>query len=106
MLATTYCQGFGRLLKLLVPEGSCYGWPFYEALVILVTTLSVAFPCLEYYSMEVLAEHALALRHQHLWCLTTTSVTCGLVSVQLSTSMECTKSINGLWCILSCSAQQ
>ena len=45
-----------------------------EALVIVVTTLSVAFPCVEYYSM---AKHALALRHQHLWCLTITSVTCG-----------------------------
>ena len=44
----------------------------YEALVILVTTLSVAFPCIEYYSMEALAKHATAsaLRHQHLWCLT------------------------------------
>ena len=41
----------------LVPEGSCCGWPFNEA-----------FPCIEYYSMEALAEHALALRHQHLWC--------------------------------------
>ena len=40
----------------------------HEALVILVTTLSVAFPCIECYSMEALAEHALALRHQHLWC--------------------------------------
>ena len=32
-----------------MPEGSCCGWPFNEALVILhvVTTLSNAFPCLE-----------------------------------------------------------
>ena len=37
------------------------GWPFNEALVILVTTLSVAIPCIEYYSMEALAKHALAL---------------------------------------------
>ena len=29
------------------------------------------------YSVESLAKHALALRHQHLWCLTITSVTCG-----------------------------
>ena len=50
-----------------MPESSWDGWPFKEALVILVTTLSVAFPCIEYYSMEALAEHALALRHQHLW---------------------------------------
>ena len=42
-----------------------------EALVILVTTLHVS--CLEYYSMEALAEHALALRHQ----LDYSSVTCG-----------------------------
>ena len=65
-----------------MPKGSCCGWPFNEALVrILVTTLSVAFPCIEYYSME-----ALALRHQHLWCLTT--VTIASVTVQLSTSMR------------------
>ena len=51
-----------------MPEGSCNGWPFNEALVILVTTLSVAFPCIEYYLIEALAEHAQALRHQHLWC--------------------------------------
>ena len=31
---------------------------WHEALVILVTTLSVAFPCIEYYSVEALAEHA------------------------------------------------
>ena len=37
-------------------------------IVILATTLSVASPCIEYYSMEALAEYALALRHQHLWC--------------------------------------
>ena len=80
-----YCQGFGEIAQALVPEGSCCGWPFNEALVILVTTLSVAFPCIEYYSMEALAEHALALRHQHLWCLTT--VVLHVVSVQLSTSM-------------------
>ena len=42
------------------------GWPLNKALVILVTTLSVAFPCIECYSMEALAKHALALRHQHL----------------------------------------
>ena len=58
----------------------------HEALVILVTTLSVASPCIEYYSMEALAEHALALRQQHLWCLTT--VVLQVVSVQLSTSMQ------------------
>ena len=69
MLAT-YCQDFGEIAQALVPEGSCCGWPFNEALVILViTTLSVAFPCIDYYSVEALAEHALALRHQHLWCL-------------------------------------
>ena len=67
-------------------QGLCYGWPFNEALDILVTTLSVAFPCIEYYSMEALPEHALALRHQHLWCLTT--VVLHVVSVQLSTSMQ------------------
>ena len=76
MLAT-YCQGFGEVAQALVLEGSCCGRPFNEALVMLVTILSVAFPCIEYYSMEALAEHALALRHQHLWCLTITSVTCG-----------------------------
>ena len=70
MLAT-YCQGFGEVSQALVLEGSCCGWPFNKALVILVTTLSVAFPCIEYYSMEAVAKHALALRHQHLWCLTT-----------------------------------
>ena len=42
MLATYYCQGFGEVAQALVPEGSCCGWPFIEALVILVTTLSVA----------------------------------------------------------------
>ena len=41
MLAT-YCQGFGEVAQALVPEGSCCGWPFNEALVIQVTTLSVA----------------------------------------------------------------
>ena len=41
MLAT-YCQGFGEVAQAFVPEGSCCGWPFNEALVILVTTLSVA----------------------------------------------------------------
>ena len=41
MLAT-YCQGFGKVAQALVPEGSCCGWPFNEALVILVATLSVA----------------------------------------------------------------
>ena len=41
MLAT-YCQGFGEVAQALVPEGSCCGWPFNEAIVILVTTLSVA----------------------------------------------------------------
>ena len=69
-----------------MPEGSCCGWPFNEALVILVTTLSVAFLCIEYYSMEALAEHALALRHQHLWCLTT--IVLHVVSVQLITRMQ------------------
>ena len=53
--------------------------------VILVTTMSVAFPCIEYYSME-----ALALRHQHLWCLTT--VVLHVVSVQL---LVCKCTING-----------
>ena len=77
-----------------MPEGSCCGWPFNEALVILVTTLLVAFPCIEYYSMEALAEHALALRHQHLWCLAT--VVLHVVSVQLSTSMQMYNNINGL----------
>ena len=67
-------------------QGLCCDWPFNEALVILETTLSVAFPCIEYYSMEALAEHALALRHKHLWCLTT--VVLHVVSVQLSTSMQ------------------
>ena len=67
-----------------MPEGLCCGWPFNEALVILVTTLSVAFPCIV--SMEALVEHALALRHLHLWCLTT--VVIHVVSVQLSTSMQ------------------
>ena len=62
-----YCQGFGEVAQALVPEGSCCGWPFYEALVILVTTLSVAFQCIKFYSVEALAEHTLALRHQHLW---------------------------------------
>ena len=85
MLAT-YCQGFGEVALALVPKGSCCGWPFIEALVTLVTTLSVAFPCIEYYSMEALAEHALVLRHQHLWCLTT--VVLHVVGVQLSTSMQ------------------
>ena len=66
MLAT-YCQDFEEVAQALVPElFMLSGWPFNEALVILVTTLSVAFPCIEYYSMEALAEHALALRHQHL----------------------------------------
>ena len=69
MLAT-YCQGLEEVAQALVPEGSCCGWPFNEALVILVTTLSVAFPSKEYYSMKALAEHALAL------------------SMQLSTSMQ------------------
>ena len=73
---------------LTVPEGSCCGWSFYEALVILVTTLSVAFPCIEYYSVEALAEHTLALRHQHLWCLTT--VVLHVFSVPLSV-MQCTR---------------
>ena len=85
MLAT-YCQGFGEVAQASVLEGSCYGWPFNEALVILVTTLSVAFPCIGYYSMEALAEHALALRHQYLWWLTT--VVLHVVSVQLSISMQ------------------
>ena len=66
MLAT-YCQGFGEVAQALVSE----------ALVILVTTLSVSFPCIECYSMEASAEYALALRHQHLWCLIIISVTCG-----------------------------
>ena len=57
-----------------------------EALKILVTTLSVAFPFTEYYSMEALAEHVLALRHQHLWCLTT--VVLHVVGVHLRTSMQ------------------
>ena len=78
-----FCQGFGEIAQALVPKGSCCGWPFNEALVILVTTLSVAFPCIEYYSLEALAEHVLALRHQHLWCVTT--VVLHVVSVQLST---------------------
>ena len=43
-----YCQGFGEVAQALVPEGFCCGWPFNEALVTLVTTLSVAFPCIEY----------------------------------------------------------
>ena len=85
MLAT-YCQGFGEVAQALVPEGSCCGWPFNEALVALVTTLSVAFPCIEYYSMEALVEHALVLRHQHLGCLTT--VVLHVVVVRLSTSMQ------------------
>ena len=76
MLAT-YCQGLGEVAQALVPEGSCCGWPFNESLVILVTTLSVVFTCIEYYSMEALAKHALALRRGHLWCLTITSITCG-----------------------------
>ena len=71
MLAT-YCLGFGEVAQALVPEDSCCGWPFNEALVILVTILSVAFPCIDYYLMEALAKHALVLRHQHLWCLTVT----------------------------------
>ena len=41
MLATC-CQGLGEVAQALVPDGSCCGWPFNEALVILVTTLSVA----------------------------------------------------------------
>ena len=41
MLAT-YCQGFGEVAQALVPEGSCCGWPFNEALVIHGATLSVA----------------------------------------------------------------
>ena len=41
MLAT-FCQGFGEVAQVLVPEGSCCGWPFNEALVTLVTRLSVA----------------------------------------------------------------
>ena len=57
-------HGLGEVAQALVPDGSCCGWPFNEALVTLVTTLSVAFPCIEYYS---LAEFALALRHQHFW---------------------------------------
>ena len=61
------------------------GGPFNEALVILVTTRSVAFPYIKYYSVEALAEHALALRHQHLWFYT---VVLHVVSVQLSTSMH------------------
>ena len=59
----------------------------FSAFIILVTTLSVAFPCIEYYSVEALVNHALALKHQHLWCLTVTIVL-HVVSVQLSTSME------------------
>ena len=79
-----------------MPEGSCCGWPFNEVLVnILVTTLSVAFPFIEYYSMEALAEHALALKHQHLWCLIVSahrrilgmaSVVCVLVKICVSIS--------------------
>ena len=85
MLAT-YCQGFGEVAQASVPGGSCYAWLINEALVIVVTTLSVAFPCIECYSMEVFVDHALALRHQHLWCLTT--VVLHVVSVQLSTSIH------------------
>ena len=51
--------------KLLVSTAAC-GWPFYEDM--LVTTLSFAFPCIEYYPIAALAKHALALRHQHLGC--------------------------------------
>ena len=85
MLAT-FCQGFREVAQALEPEGTCCGWLFNEASVIRVTTLSVAFPFIEYYSMEGLAEHALALRHQHLRCLT--SVVLHVVSVQLSASMQ------------------
>ena len=55
-MLVTYCQGLGEVAQVLVPEGSCCGWPFNEALFILVTTLSVAFGCIGYYSMEALAE--------------------------------------------------
>ena len=90
MLATywhVYCPGFGEVAHASFSarrQGLCCGWPFNEALVIQVTTLSVAFPCIEYYSMEALAEHALAIRHQHLWCLTT--VVLHVVSVQLNST--------------------
>ena len=77
MLATC-CQGFGEVAQALVTQGSCCGWPFNEALVIVASNHTVS--CLSMHrSMEALAEHAfnLALRHQHLWCLTITSVTYG-----------------------------
>ena len=59
--------------------------------VILVTTLSVAFPCIEYYSMEALAEHALAPRYQHLWCWTT--VVLHVFSVPLSVMQRTCESV-------------
>ena len=66
-------------VKSYLQEGSCCGWPFYEALVILVTTLSVAFPCIEDYSVEALAKNALALKASAPLVLdySSTIVTCG-----------------------------
>ena len=75
-------------------QGLFCGWPFNEALVVLVTTLSVAFPCIQYYSMEALAEHALAIRHQHLWCLTT--VVLHVVSVLLTRAEDMVRLVR-LW---------
>ena len=83
MLAT-YCQGFGEVAQALVLEARVYAVAGHSMKLINHTVS--AFPCIEYYSMEALAEHALALRHQHLWCLTT--VVLHVVSVQLSTSMQ------------------
>ena len=46
----SYCQGFGEVAQALVFEARVYAvaQPFNEDLDILVTTLSVAFPCIEY----------------------------------------------------------
>ena len=83
-----------------MPKGSCCGWPLNEAIVLLVTTLSVAFPCIEYYSMEALTEHALALRHQYLWCLTT--VVLHVISVQLSMQMYNKMVLDALCTVRTC----
>ena len=55
-----------------MPEGSCCGWPFNEALVVVVTTLSVA--CIGSEASALLVLDYCIVLH--------------VVSVQLSTSMQ------------------
>ena len=88
MLATC-CQGFEEVAQASVPEGSCCGWPFKEALFILVTTLSVA--CIGSDVAEAPAPLVLD------YC----SVAYGLCAALI---LVCKFTINGLWCFLSCSA--